>query len=618
MQHKQQVSLQQVQLLAELDTRSTSSSASHLAGAIAAAQSEIAILQSAGVQCSNLTNQLTTCRQQLAQQECRAQQLEGLLQQNIQAAKEVNSSLAAVQAGDCGAQDLQKQVQQLQKQITVLAGAVRQQQQTVSSRVQELQQVQADTKAAAQKLQTLPAPPMSDTVTDPVRAAAAEEAAAAAELYRRQQCVTELQQQVLQLQMDAQVTESSLSSQQTMALLASCNNQGSGLGHYAGICAAPLHACFRFRCDEADEGQLAVCQSRLTALAIIAGPALLQVLVADSSADANQLLSAAAASNCRGGSGGKLKIWPLDNIKAYSNLHTQRAAQQQLGSDKVVLPLDLLDFDKKYAPAMQRAFGGYVIAADDATAAKLVQQFGLSSVTLQGTVSKKGSMSGGWTGSHGSYGQQYWSTKLQYDVLTAQLQIARQRLQQRLQEQQQLELVRSAAEQKLAAAKQQQQVLDDLEKLQAAQAAAEQQLQTEQQNLQEMTTRYSELQARLMQCTAAMQDSGGDDKQPGRRTAAAAFRYQLEQDAARAAAAVLNAQQQLAAAQEEVGFCAKVQYMASVAQRHLLVQLNRFSHGAVCELLACYKYMPVVCDLCAVLHNVTTESSAGLVFQAGS
>lgn len=56
---------------------------------------------------------------------------------------------------------------------------------------------------------------------------------------------------------------------------------------------------------------------------------------------------------------------------------------------RVVLPLDLLQYEPHVAPAVQRAFGGYVIAVDAPTAALLVQRWGLSSVTLQGSTSHK-------------------------------------------------------------------------------------------------------------------------------------------------------------------------------------------------------------------------------------
>lgn len=53
---------------------------------------------------------------------------------------------------------------------------------------------------------------------------------------------------------------------------------------------------------------------------------------------------------------------------------------------RVLLPLDLLDFKEAHRPALLRAFGGSVLAVDNATAAELAQRYGLSSVTPDGTV----------------------------------------------------------------------------------------------------------------------------------------------------------------------------------------------------------------------------------------
>lgn len=60
------------------------------------------------------------------------------------------------------------------------------------------------------------------------------------------------------------------------------------------------------------------------------------------------------------------------------------------GVTGVWLPLELVECEEpRYQPALARAFGGYVIACDDATAALLVQHYGLTSVTLDGTISRK-------------------------------------------------------------------------------------------------------------------------------------------------------------------------------------------------------------------------------------
>lgn len=54
-----------------------------------------------------------------------------------------------------------------------------------------------------------------------------------------------------------------------------------------------------------------------------------------------------------------------------------------------MLPLDLFDFEPRFATALRRAFGGHVLAADRAAADTLAQRQGLSAVTPDGTVSHR-------------------------------------------------------------------------------------------------------------------------------------------------------------------------------------------------------------------------------------
>jgi hypothetical protein len=56
----------------------------------------------------------------------------------------------------------------------------------------------------------------------------------------------------------------------------------------------------------------------------------------------------------------------------------------------VLLPLDeLLDFAAHHAPALRRALGGHVLAADSKTAEELAQRWDLASVTPDGTISRR-------------------------------------------------------------------------------------------------------------------------------------------------------------------------------------------------------------------------------------
>ena len=63
-----------------------------------------------------------------------------------------------------------------------------------------------------------------------------------------------------------------------------------------------------------------------------------------------------------------------------------------LSAGRVIIPIELLEYDQAHHAAMVRAFGGLVIARDDNTAAKLVTQHKLACITLDGKISRPGSM----------------------------------------------------------------------------------------------------------------------------------------------------------------------------------------------------------------------------------
>jgi hypothetical protein len=58
----------------------------------------------------------------------------------------------------------------------------------------------------------------------------------------------------------------------------------------------------------------------------------------------------------------------------------------------VLSPLDLLSYERAHETAMQRAFGGVLIARTEAAATALATRFGLASVDLEGRVSRPGSL----------------------------------------------------------------------------------------------------------------------------------------------------------------------------------------------------------------------------------
>ena len=86
----------------------------------------------------------------------------------------------------------------------------------------------------------------------------------------------------------------------------------------------------------------------------------------------------------------------MSNLKTFSPWFDVQSVMLKPGlymlAGSVVIPLELLDYEAAYHGAMVRAFGGCVIAQDDATAAKLVAQHGLPCITLDGKISRPGSM----------------------------------------------------------------------------------------------------------------------------------------------------------------------------------------------------------------------------------
>lgn len=183
---------------------------------------------------------------------------------------------------------------------------------------------------------------------------------------------------------------------------------------------------------------------------------------------------------------------------------------------------------------------------------------------MQGTVSRKGSMSGGWAGSSGIYAKTYWTNKHRRDESAQQLSACVQQLRVAETTAQQLQHERMSAEVQLAAAQHQQQLLHELHDAQAQAAAAAAALQQEQQLLQELEERSAGLQQRLLQYQAALGPhltsstghgvAGRRGSQVGAagRAASAVLVQQLQEEAREAAAAVKAAEQQLEEAQQQV------------------------------------------------------------------
>lgn len=426
---RQALATKQADVLAQLETHTGSSSggsdgssgSSSLDQRIAAAEAEVASLQAAIAARAALLADLQHKQQQLQQQEAQCE----LLQQRVAAKQEeadsLAANLAAVRSRPDAAAALQQQAREASMQAAAATSAAQQQRELLAARQQEVDQAGARLRSVQQQLQSLTPPPSASAqaqhasagpVAAPavslaeagyaVAAASAARAAASAAADSNSQQLGSLQQQLLKLQMQWEAAGRPLTPPATASLLALLHTKPHNNGSNSRQ-TVPLHSCFRLKDATAATTAGGVSPQQmeqlLTPLSVIAGPAVLQTLVAPSVAEANRVLAAAAGAGAaagggagRGGKGGssgssaagrRLKIWPLDNLSVHDSQQRQRAAQQQLGAQAVMLPLDFLEFDAGFRPALLRAFGGCVIAADDATAAAVVKQFGLSAVTLQ-------------------------------------------------------------------------------------------------------------------------------------------------------------------------------------------------------------------------------------------
>ncbi|KAL3152957.1 hypothetical protein ABBQ38_011987 [Trebouxia sp. C0009 RCD-2024] len=187
-----------------------------------------------------------------------------------------------------------------------------------------------------------------------------------------------------------------------------------------------LHECFSFKQPQSTE-----LAPLVEALNLIAGDKLGNVLVDTAAAAADVL---AWHSKTRGvghsSSRGALRVWDLQRLHSYDKLQQQKQAQAHFPAGHVILPLDLFKYQPAHHAAMVRAFGGLVIAKDDATAAQLVSQFGVACITPDGKISRPGSMQGGWRGhmraDSGPMARKLAADQLQeaVDALQAQLQQA--------------------------------------------------------------------------------------------------------------------------------------------------------------------------------------------------
>jgi chromosome segregation ATPase len=517
--------------------------------------------------------------QHQAQRMSSLQQQQELVQQQLAAAQQDVARLqalldSAAQAGSMAEQQA-RQVQLLQQQAVEAAAAVQQQQEQESQDQQQLQLAEQHLAGLQQQMQQLAdaagvtceellqsgAHTAASKTSSSSSKGALEALQRSAQQYQQQLLAADVKVSQLQAQLSSRVVQTlqrmlPTSSSRPSSRAPVTNSSRSGVGSSAGRSLDTPGGSERadmccvmdaFTVRNAADPQV---QQLAPALAAVCGISTLGVVLVEGSVQVQQVLSAlqAAGSSWRHG---KVRLWPLDQLQARDLTHKQRAAQAGLGASKVFLPLDMLEFGPKYQPAMQRAFGGYVIAVDDATAAEVVNKYGLSCVTLQGTVSHKGSMSGGWSGPQANPALQRWQQKLQLDaasqlrqelqgsLLTLQLQIEQEEVQQ-------------AQQQEVAA------LCMQVEDGEARRAAAATQHAAAVMLLQQLQQQAEHCQVRLHQQQQQEQKPGGDWHAGGGRSAAEAHQELQEQHAAAAAKAAALETQLESLAEQVSSPCASV------------------------------------------------------------
>ncbi|KAG7673011.1 hypothetical protein Ndes2437B_g01117 [Nannochloris sp. 'desiccata'] len=144
-----------------------------------------------------------------------------------------------------------------------------------------------------------------------------------------------------------------------------------------------LSECFSFKEPSKAASQYA------PALEALAGRCL-NIAIAQSTQQAAQLL---ASGSSRG-----LRIWALDAIFSVSDriqAHRQVAASF-LPAGSVIVPVDLLSFDAAHQGVIARAFASHVIVSSVETGRQLMEQYGIPSIAVDGTVTSRGRLVGGW------------------------------------------------------------------------------------------------------------------------------------------------------------------------------------------------------------------------------
>lgn len=141
-----------------------------------------------------------------------------------------------------------------------------------------------------------------------------------------------------------------------------------------------LPQCFQFKDPE-------VAETYGAALEVLAGQRL-SICVAKTAKEAAHLV---ASGQARG-----LRIWSYDAISVPDRLQIHRQVAAAFPPGSVIVPIDLLEFDANYQGVIARAFGPHLIVSSMEVGRAVLERYGMSSISLDGTIMSRGRLTGGW------------------------------------------------------------------------------------------------------------------------------------------------------------------------------------------------------------------------------
>ncbi|DBA87444.1 TPA: hypothetical protein ACH3X1_004485 [Trebouxia sp. C0004] len=427
---------------------------------VAAAEEEVKIIQMQCVQAQQAVRQLEEAQAASSDLQSQLARLQQSMRSQQQFVTSLEATIAGTNPGDMQqAAELQKQHEQIQQQIQVAEQQLEAALTGKADSKQQLLSAQQGWDRAAAILAALPGTDVQVT---------ADAASTRGTLQQMDKALKQARQHSEECCRQAEMQKLALGSSMMLT------QPGSTVPRHR-----MLHDCFKFK--QPSSPQL---EALMEALHILTGDKLSIALVESATAASELVASHGQHSH----NSKPLRVWDLQRLQAYDKVQQQKQAQASFAPGSVIIPLELLEYDTAYQGAMVRAFGGCVIAQDDATAGELVTQNGLPCITLDGKISRPGSMQGGWRGqAQGSTGP------IAKKVKADQLQVAATVASSRLQE---------AA----AAAQKAQHQLASLESSVAAFAEAQQEVSLLQQQVSALSKAAAAKEQRHIQCKSAVAD----------------------------------------------------------------------------------------------------------------